>query len=166
MKRALSLIAVSAAVYTVAAWWAAGRLPDDRVPMHINAAGQVDRYGSRVSAINFFIGLGGFLLVLGVGLVCLCRFLPVRWLNIPHKEYWIDPQRAPIVTQMITWDMAVIFSIPLLALSSVPINIALMSRDPGVSGLWIIGPVGVMFVALVGYTIWMVARRYRPPGSE
>jgi hypothetical protein len=167
MKRALSLIAASAAVYAIAAWWAAAQLPDDRVPMHVNTAGQVDRYGSRASAISSFIGLGSVLLVLAVGCVFLCRFVPVKWLNIPHKEYWTDPQRTSAVRQMIVWDMAVFFGIPLLALSSVPINIALMSRNPaGVSALWIIGPIGVMVVALVGYAIWVVTRRYRPPASE
>src|ERR1700756_562767 len=163
MKRALLLIAACAAIYTVAAWWAAARLPETGVAMHVNGAGEVDRYGTRASAINFFIGLGALVVVLAIGSVCLSRFGPLKRLNIPHKEYWTQPQRGPVVRQMIMWDMAVIFGITLLGLSSVPINIALMSSNPaGVSMLTLLVPIGAMLIAMVGYLIWMVTRRYRP----
>jgi hypothetical protein len=166
MKRALVLIAASAVVYVIAAWWSATQLPENGVAMQVNAAGEVNRYSTRSGAIGTFVGLGGFLLVLGVVVVCLCGLLPIRFLNIPKKDYWTTPERAPIVRQMIVWDMAVIVSMPLLALSFIPINVALMSEDPSVSALWIIVPIGVWLIAMVGYTIWMVVRRYRPPANS
>jgi hypothetical protein len=166
VKRALFLIAASAAVYATAAWWAATRLPDHGVAMHIDRSGHVNQYGSRASAVTYFVGLGGVLLLLAVAVVCLCRWTPVRYLNIPNKDYWITPERAPIVRRMIVWDAAVIFSMPLLALSFIPVSIALETDNPaGVSALWTIGPIGILLVALAGYVIWMVVRRYRfqPP---
>ncbi len=163
MKRALFLIAASAAVYAIAVAWAASWLPETEVPMHVNTAGDVDRYASRAGAVNYFVGLGGFLLVLAVGLTCLCWWLPVRFLNIPHKEYWRAPERAPVLKKMVAWDMAVIFSMPLLALSFVPINVALQSENPaGVSALWILVPIGVWLLVMACYVVWIVTRRYRP----
>jgi hypothetical protein len=166
MKRALLLIAASAAVYALASWWAISRLPETGVPEHVNMAGEVDKYTTRAGAIGLFVGLGGFLLLLAVGLVCLCWLLPVRFLNIPNKEYWTAPERAPVVKRMVAWDMAVIFSMPLLALSFIPVNIALQSQNPaGVSALWILMPIGVWLVAMTCYVIWMIARRYRPQSA-
>jgi hypothetical protein len=164
MKRALLLIAASAVVYIVAAGWSVTRLPDDEVAMQVNASGEVNRYATRTGAITYFLGLGGFLLVLAVAAVCLFRWVPVRYLNVPHKAYWTMPERGPIAREMIVWDVAMLFSLPLLALSSVPVNVALMTDNPaGASALWIIVPIGVWLIAMACYVIWMVTRRYRPP---
>jgi hypothetical protein len=166
MKRPLLLIAASAAVYFVATWWAVGRLPETGVPMHVNASGETDKFSTRAGAISYFAGLGGFLVVLAVGVVCLCWFVPVRFFNIPNKEYWTAPERAPVVKRMVAWDMAVIFSMPLLALGFIPVNIALQSGNPaGVSPLWILVPIGLWLIAMTCYVIWMIARRYRPQSA-
>jgi hypothetical protein len=164
MKRAWLLIGASALVYVFVAWGAASRLPADNVPLHVNRAGEVDESATRMGAIGYFISIGGVLLILAVAVLCLTHFVPVRFLNIPNKQYWTEPERAPIVRQMMVWDMAVIFSMPFLALSFIPINIALMSENPnGTSGLWIVVPIAVWLIAMVTYAIWMVARRYRKP---
>jgi hypothetical protein len=91
MKRALLLIAASAMVYALVAWWASTRLAAEGVAMHVNTAGEVDKYTSRDGAIEYLMGLGVFLLLLAVVLVCTCRWTPVRFLNVPHKDYWITP---------------------------------------------------------------------------
>jgi hypothetical protein len=166
VKRALLLIAASAAVYAIATWWAAARLPESGVVAQVNMAGEVNRYTTRAGAITYFVGLGAFLLVLAVVVLSLCWWLPARFLNVPHKEYWRAPERASIVKQMIAWDVAVIFSMPLLALSFIPVNVALLSQDPaGVSALWILAPIGIWLLAMACYLIWMYARRYRPQPS-
>jgi hypothetical protein len=163
VRRALLLILASAVVYGVAAWWAAQRLPETGVPMHVNMAGEVDRYATRAGAVGYFLGLGGFLLLLAVALVCLCWWAPVRFLNIPNKEYWSAPERVPTVRRMIAWDTAVLLSMPLLALSFIPVNVALQSANPaGVSASWIVVPIVVMLLAMTSYVIWMIFRRYRP----
>lgn len=164
MKRALLLIAASAVVYIIAAGWSVTRLPDGEVAMQVNASGEVNRYATRAEAITYFIGLGGFLLVLALAAVCLSRWVPVRYLNVPNKAYWTTTERGPIAREMIVWDMAVILSMPLLALSFIPVNVALQSDNPaGVSALWILIPFGVWLIAMACYVIWMVTRRYRPP---
>ena len=167
MKRALLLIAASAAVYAAAAWWAAARLPADNVAIHVNTAGQVNKYTSYSGAVSMFIGLGGFLLGLAVVVVCVTRFTPVRWLNVPHKNYWTTPERGPIVRRMMVWDMAVIFSMPLVALAFIPIDISLTTTDPeGTSALWFFISIGLLLFGIIGYAIWMTGYRYRPPRHQ
>jgi hypothetical protein len=166
VKRALLLIAASAAVYAIALGWAATRLPDHWGAMHIDTSGRVNQYGSRAVTVAYSVGVGGFLLLLAVAAVCLCWWVPVRYLNMPNKDYWTTPGRAPIVRRMVVWDVALIFSMPLVALSFNSVGLALQVDDLARgSALWTIGPIGVWLLAMVCYTIWMVVRRYRrqPP---
>ena len=60
-------------MYGLAVWWAASRLPDSDVPMHVNLAGDVDRYAARTAAIDYFVGLGCFLLATACYLVWMYR---------------------------------------------------------------------------------------------
>jgi hypothetical protein len=167
MKRALLLIAASAAVYAIVAGWAAAQLPAEGVAMHVNTAGEVNKHASRAGSISYFIGLGGFLLVLAVGVLCMNRWIPLRWLNIPHREYWSSPEHAPKAREMLVWDTAVIFSLPFLALSFIPVNVALSTSDPReTSALWIVVPFGVWILAMIAYIVWMMTRRYRPPAGQ
>jgi hypothetical protein len=167
VRRALSLIAASAALYGLAVWWAASRLPDSDVPMHVNTAGDVDRYADRAAAINYFVGLGGFLALLAVAVVCLCRWTPVRFLNVPHEEYWRAPERESDIRGMVVWDSAVLLSMPLIALACIPLNIAAMSDSSrAVSPLGILVPVGILLLAMAGYLLWMYRGRYRPDPAD
>lgn len=167
MKRALLLIAVSAAVYAGAAWWAAARLPAHNVAIHVDTAGQVNKYTSHAGAVSMFIGLGGFLLGLAVVVVCVTRFTPTRWLNIPNKDYWITPEKEAVVRRMIVWDMAVIFSMPLVALAFIPIDISLTTTDPeGTSAFWIVIPISLLLLGIIGYAVFMTGYRYRPPRNR
>jgi hypothetical protein len=112
MKRALFLVIAAAAVYVFVAWGAAARLPAGNVAMHVNMAGQVDESTSRAGAITYFLGIRGALLLLAIAVLCICRFVPMGFLNIPNKDYWATPERAPTARQMILWDAAVVFSMP------------------------------------------------------
>jgi hypothetical protein len=165
VKRALLLVAASAAVYTIVACWAAAQLPTEDVAMQVNTAGEVNKAISRADAVGFFIGLGSFLVALAVAVLCLMRLIPPRMLNVPHREYWLAPDRAPTAREMAVWDTAVLFSLPLLALSFIPVTVALSSTDPkGTSALWIVVPVGLWIVAMIGYIVWMYTGKYRPRG--
>ena len=70
----------------------APRLPE-RVASHFNAAGVADGWMSR-SAYLWTMGgtaAGVALLMLGVGFGT--RYLPASAINLPHREYWLAPER-------------------------------------------------------------------------
>lgn len=163
VKRALLLIVASAVVYAMAASWAAARLPEDGVAMGVNAAGEVTKSTSRAGAITNFAALGGLMLVIAVVVTCVVWWIPLRRLSIPYKDYWMSPEHAAKVRQMIVWDAALIFSTALVALSFIPVNVALTTTDPeGTSALWRVVPSGLWLLTLACYAIWMILRRYRP----
>jgi hypothetical protein len=64
---------------------------------------------------------------------------------------------------MLSWDLAVLFSMPLLAFSYLPVDITLTTLDPvGHEQLWFVAVIGVMVLGTLAYAAWMVVRHYRP----
>ena len=163
MLRALAMLAVSAAVYAAAMAWAAARLPEDGVALHVNTHGVVNSYGSRADALALFATLGLVLVGLAVVSIASVRWLPARMINVPNREYWADPSRLPGFRRMLSWDLAVLFSVPLLAFSYLPVDITLTTLDPvGHGQLWLLLAIGLMVLGMVSYVVWMVVRRDRP----
>jgi hypothetical protein len=163
MIRALGLLLVSAAVFAATVIWAAARLPLHGVAVHVDAHGVVNGYESRAHVVVLFATIGVVLAGLGVVTVAAVRWLPVRLINVPHKDYWSEPQRLPLFRRMLVWDVAVLFSLPLLGLSYVPVEVTLLTLDPaGHNQIWLPVVVGVMMVGLFAYIAWMVIARYRP----
>ena len=74
-----------------AAWsWSA--MPE-RMASHFNAAGQPDAWISRNAFFSLFLGLQIFMAALLLGLGRFGRLLPESLINLPHKEYWLAPER-------------------------------------------------------------------------
>jgi uncharacterized membrane protein len=84
----LSLMALAA----LQTWWYYPRLPA-RVISHLDAAGRPDGYTAKgVLFIEYWILLlmiAGFFLLA----VRLIPKTPVKWISLPHKDYWMSPQR-------------------------------------------------------------------------
>ena len=163
MIKAPALLLVSAAVFVAAVIWAAARLPLDGVAVHVDAHGVVNGYASRRQAIALFATIGAVLIGLGVVTVAAARWLPVRLISVPHKDHWSEPERLPTFRRMMVWDVAVLFSLPLLGLSYLPVEVTLLTHDPaGHNQIWLPIVVGAMMVGLFAYVAWMVIGRYRP----
>jgi len=61
------------------------------------------------------------------------------------------------------WDLAVLFSLPLLVFSYLPVDITLTTLDPvGHGQFWFVLAIGLLVLGIAGYVGWMVLRRYRP----
>ena len=65
----------------------------DRVATHFDHKGRPNGWMSRNTHLAFIAGFGLAvpLVVAGAGL--LPRFLPARSFNIPHRDYWLAPER-------------------------------------------------------------------------
>lgn len=65
----------------------------ERIATHFAASGRPDGWMSRESHLRFMMTFGfGFPLLVPVVVYC-CRFLPVGLVNIPHRDYWLAPDR-------------------------------------------------------------------------
>jgi hypothetical protein len=58
---------------------------------------------------------------------------------------------------MVAWDIALIFGMPLVAFSFLPVNIALLTEDSaGTPSLGLLVPIGIWLLGLTCYLIWMM----------
>jgi uncharacterized membrane protein len=72
--------------------WYYPRLPE-QVAIHFNAAGKADSWASKFHATLLMLGLQIALPVLLLLTSQLTRSLPIHWINLPHREYWLAPER-------------------------------------------------------------------------
>jgi uncharacterized membrane protein len=72
--------------------WASSQLPE-RVATHFNGHGEPDGWMSR-SANQTFMLLFGLCFPLLIVLLCYAtRFMPSDLIHIPHRDYWLAPER-------------------------------------------------------------------------
>ena len=93
MQRALKLLFVLTVLLAVAqAFWHHAHLPL-RVATHFDAAGRPNGWMSRDANLGFQAGLALFLGALFGGIGALTRRLPDSMINLPHRDYWLAPER-------------------------------------------------------------------------
>lgn len=65
----------------------------EKVAVHFNAFGEPDNWASKRSYLIFQVILLVFTAVITFGLPVLIKKLPDSAINIPHKDYWLAPER-------------------------------------------------------------------------
>ena len=70
----------------------AGKLPDP-VASHFDGRGVPDAWTSRGNYLTLLAAMAMFLPGIVVALCYVVRFLPVSMINLPHREYWLAPER-------------------------------------------------------------------------
>ena len=97
-----ALILLIVAAVAQLAWLAPG-MPD-RVATHFDGAGNPNGWMSRAGMAGFQLTI---LAVMGgtfLGLPVLLNRLPTTMINIPHREYWLSPERrAGSMTALRNW---------------------------------------------------------------
>jgi hypothetical protein len=155
-----------AAVYLGLVIWAAGVLPE-RVPAHWSGTDSPDRWGSRAETVVMLVVLGVIMVgMFGLMLVFLPRSRSLTWVNLPNKWYWEQPERLPETRHRIKVDLGVLGCLAVAFSCAVPLTIvdAALSADaalPAWSVWWFVAWLGLF----LGYTVWMVAVRYRVPSE-
>ncbi|HEX6243794.1 MAG TPA: DUF1648 domain-containing protein [Polyangiales bacterium] len=81
----------------------ADSLPE-RVASHFDFGGHPDGFQSRHTFVWTTLLLDLALLTLALGLPWLVSRIPLRHLNLPHKEYWFAPERrAASEARLLAW---------------------------------------------------------------
>jgi uncharacterized membrane protein len=73
-------------------WLTAPQLPE-RVATHFGASGEANGWMTRDGHVRFLLLMGFAVPAFLVGVFALVRRLGGRGLNIPHKDYWLAPER-------------------------------------------------------------------------
>ena len=166
--RAWLVVSASGAVYALSVLWSATQLPASGVPLHFGADGSADRFGSRAEALTASIVFGAVMLAITAAVVLLSRHAPLDLINVPHKNYWIAPERIQAFRRMLAWDIALFMSVTITLLSIIPIGTVLALRaDPvGFSAvtMWLL--LGLYLLGVALWAIWLARYRYRPPAPR
>jgi uncharacterized membrane protein len=86
----LALLAAAAALI----FRLAGQLPD-LVAVHFDAAGRANGFMTRAGCRDFMLlSTLGVPLLITLATALLPRVLPASLINIPHRDYWLAPERA------------------------------------------------------------------------
>jgi uncharacterized membrane protein len=64
-----------------------------QVATHFNTAGKPNGWMSRDACIAFTIGIGILMPAFMVGMMAGAARLPISFLNVPHRDYWQEPER-------------------------------------------------------------------------
>lgn len=151
----LALMAVQAASYYP-------RLPD-MVASHFNLAGQADGWSSK-STLLFSYGVS---VVVCVGaLLAPALFLPkvpVALINLPHKEYWLAPERrqetfSRVSVALLWFGVAVEVLLGWMFQQTIAVN---LGRATGLTQMWVALAVFAVFTA--GWVVWFRRQFPTPP---
>lgn len=96
MKKAPHLLFLALAATAIAqALWQHGRLPE-RVASHFNVAGTADGWMPRDRQTAWHIGVVLLMTALFEGIVWAGARLPRELINLPHRDYWLAPERRAV----------------------------------------------------------------------
>jgi hypothetical protein len=136
----------------------------DIVPVHYGLDGLPDRWGPRVEVLLVYLGVVGGGTALWLTLPAFFRRVPPSMINLPHKEYWLAPERRAAATaKLSTWADMVGTALNLLMLALqlllTPARAGTGSPNPAPT------LVTLAFLAFtLGSCVWL-ARSYRLPAS-
>jgi len=69
-----------------------GHLPD-RVASHFDLHGQPNGWMTRTTILEAILGLGILLPAFTVGIMITTGKIPVSFVRLPHRDYWLAPER-------------------------------------------------------------------------
>lgn len=139
-------------------------LMPETMASHFDAAGRPNGFQSRaeffglmavilVAVVGIFVGLGSFF-----------RVIPMSWMNLPHREYWLAPERrestVDFIGQQMEWfGVATLLLLLLVVQAAIDANLTPETRlDP--HSMWLLLGLYLAYVA-----VWMVLflRHFRKP---
>jgi len=138
------------------------RLPE-KVATHFNESGQADGWSTRRSYVWTWSCSVGLLPVMILGSIAAVRFLPARWVNVPHREFWLAPGQIEftraIVAGMVHWIGVATFLFTIV-LNHLTLR-ANLTPEPSL-GLWPWILLGALFIAMAVIIVPVMLRFRRP----
>ncbi len=145
--------------------WQHDRLPD-RVAAHFNGSGQPDGWMTRGQQTAWHVVTVLFLTAVFQGIALLQPRLPKEYVNLPHRDYWLAPERAAVTHAWVTGVVlrmgcaVLVFFLALFHL----LYRANLSPTPRLDGtVWWL--TGALLAAVATTLIAGVLRFRRPPGT-
>jgi uncharacterized membrane protein len=163
-RLAFLLLAVLWLTFAGYVWLTAAQMPDN-VATHFGASGAPNGWMTRAGHVQFTIIFGALVPAFILGIFATIRHFGDRWVNIPHKDYWLAPERRQATFDFIQrqgfW-FAGMFILFLAAIhysilaANARTPVALPASDVG----WIAGP---YLLATIAWVAVFIGHFYRKP---
>ena len=160
MKRVLQWVLLA----TVLAGWAQAiwqhdRLPE-RVATHFNAAGRANGWMSRDQHLVWQLATFTFVGLLMQGLLTLQRHLPAEYVNLPHRDYWLAPERRAATEDWLGSLYLVSGSLLSLFFLAIFHLVYRANLDPTPSLTTWVWPLGLVLTGSILALVFVVLRRF------
>jgi uncharacterized membrane protein len=144
--------------------WYAPKLPAT-VASHFDAAGEPDGWMARGVFLAFLGGVSILYLAIFLGVTAVVRRAPAALVNLPHKDYWLAPERAAATRRAINAELfkiAAATQATMIVVTQLVVDVAI-GRRRTLSDAFLVALV-VYFGILLW---WLVAlfRRFRLPAG-
>lgn len=144
--------------------WAAARLPE-RVASHFGGSGTANGWMSRDGYIAFEIGISA-LLLLGLPMLSTLANGSGAGVNIPHKDYWFQPENRAELRRLLTGDMLFLAGTTGVMLTWLTVSVVRANEQPDPTlGPWSMVVVAGFVLVIVARSVWMATVRYRVPAT-
>lgn len=164
LKLRLLLLLLCWALFAGYVWQTAAQLPE-RVATHFGANGAANGWMTRDGHVRFTVLMG-----IGSSAFVVAVFAFIRWigdvgLNIPHKDYWLAPERRESTYEFIQRQGILFACLMLGFIAAVHRSILIANqRSPASLALREVGWIGGVFlVAVLLWVAMFVARFFRKP---
>jgi len=163
-KLVFAVLAIGAAIYFSSSY---AQLPDV-MASHFNARGMPNGWQTKSAFFVFLAGVSVLAAVVGFGIPRIITAMPPELINLPHKRYWLAPERRAETMDFLGGYFAW-FGCALFAVILITFDFALQAnlhpdRRPDATPMWFV-LAGFMAFAILG-TVRMFKRFGPPPGQN
>lgn len=164
-RRAPLLLSASfVALLALRLWLSFDALPEI-MASHFDASGKPNGFQHRGEFAATSVGLSVGCLLLFAALPALLRVLPASSINLPHREYWLTPERkaasVALLCGYLDWFACATIAF-LVAVFELVLRANLAQAPLGSVAIWL------LLACFLGFTLsWSVAlwRAFRPPAA-
>jgi uncharacterized membrane protein len=139
------------------------QLPD-RMATHFDAQGHPNGWASRPTFLTLYILLMTFMALIFPGCLALLPILPPSLINMPHREYWLAPERVEYTRELVGRFLMALGNVTvafLIALLHLTMRANLGPQQQLGQGIWI--ALAGFVVLDLAITIWLLLV-FRVPG--
>lgn len=136
-------------------------LLQERVATHFDLRGAADAWMSREmnAGVMFGVGIGMSLFLIGV--FYSCRYFPDSWFNLPHRDFWLAPERREDVFRFLLKAGLWLAALQTFLLVGIHLLVVAANRTQPAqlsSGIWLLL---AGFLTVIGGWTYAIVRRFR-----
>lgn len=137
------------------------------VASHFDGRGTPNGWQTKQAFFTGFVGMTVLCVLIGFGLASLIGFMPVRWINLPNKRYWLAPEHREETLEWLKayfgWFACGIYVVMIVFFDYAAQSNLHPDHPPGVTHLWY--TLGGFLVFIIAWLVRMFTKFGRLPAE-